>query len=184
MFWKYLLSWNSHFTFFENYEVISQHLLINLDLGPSLTCAPGHESIEDSRIIKSYWLKIGVVDFQNPIFWFWAKSGWGQILNRFAIRWPLPNLRIFWKFSNWYHPNQNHPTSWGLGCMLLGSRVLPNWEFSENFQSGKPSGEVVPDWKFSEIFWIGFQKRIQITPSSRESVAQAPNSNLEAFRPT
>ena len=95
-------------------------------------------------------------------FWFWAKSGWGQILNRFAIRWPLTNLRIFWKFSNWYHPNQNQPMFWGSGCMLLGSRVVPNWEFSENFQSGKPPGEVVPIWKLSEIFRIGFQKRIQI----------------------
>ena len=39
---------------FENSEVISQHLLINLGLGPLLKCAPGHESMEDSNIIKSY----------------------------------------------------------------------------------------------------------------------------------
>ena len=42
------------FSKFENSEVISQHLLINLDLGPTLKCAPGHDSIEDSSIIKSY----------------------------------------------------------------------------------------------------------------------------------
>ena len=42
------------FSKFENSEVISQHLLINLDLGPALKCAPGHDSIEDSSIIKSY----------------------------------------------------------------------------------------------------------------------------------
>ena len=38
----------------EDYEVISQHLLINLDLGPTLKCAPGHDGMEDSNIIKSY----------------------------------------------------------------------------------------------------------------------------------
>ena len=42
------------FSKFENSEVISQHILINLDLGPTLKCAPGHDSIEDSSIIKSY----------------------------------------------------------------------------------------------------------------------------------
>ena len=150
--------------------------------GPALKCAPGHDSIKDSSIIKSHCLKIGVADIQNLIFWFGAKSGWGQILNRFAIRWPLTNLRIFWKFSNWYHPNQNHPTSWGSGCMLLGSRVFPNWEFSENVQSGKPSGKVFPDWEFSDFFRIGFQKRIQIGPSSRKLAALAPNSNQTNLR--
>ena len=37
-----------------NFEVISQHVVINLDLGPTLKCAPGHDSIEDSSMIKSY----------------------------------------------------------------------------------------------------------------------------------
>ena len=50
-------------------EVISQHLLINLDLGPTLKCAPGHDSIEDSSIIKSYWLKSRVVGLEK---WFSA----------------------------------------------------------------------------------------------------------------
>ena len=80
----------------------SQHLVINPGQGPLLKCAPGQDSIKDSSIIKSYWLKSGVMDKQNLISWFGAKSGWGQILNRFAIRWPCPNLRIFWKFSNWF----------------------------------------------------------------------------------
>ena len=43
----------------------SQHLVINPGQGPPLKCAPGHESIEDFNIIKSYWLKSGVVQFQN-----------------------------------------------------------------------------------------------------------------------
>ena len=75
MFWTYSLIWNSYFAKCENSEVISQHLLINLDLGPSLKCAPGHESIEDFSIIKSYWLKIGVVDFQKSEICFSTFSG-------------------------------------------------------------------------------------------------------------
>ena len=38
---------------------------MNPDLGPSLKCALGHDSIKDSTIIKSYWLKVGLVHFQN-----------------------------------------------------------------------------------------------------------------------
>ena len=43
----------------------SQHLVINPGQGPPLKCAPGHESMEDFNIIKSYWLKSGVVQIQN-----------------------------------------------------------------------------------------------------------------------
>ena len=158
--WNTLLNINFPNTENQHLTFKSQHIVINPDQGPPLKCAPGHDSIEDSSIIKIYYLRRRVMAFQNLIFAFWAKSGWGQFLNRFALRWPRTNLRIFWKFSNWYHPNQNHPTSWGLGCMLLGSRVVPNREFSEKIQSGKPSGEVLPVWSFSEFFRIGFQKRI------------------------
>ena len=44
----------------------SQHLVINLDLGPTLKCAPDHDSMNASIIIKSYSLKSGVM--QNQIF--------------------------------------------------------------------------------------------------------------------
>ena len=64
-FWTYVLLWNSYFANVDHSEAISQHLLINLDLGPTLKCAPGHDSIKDSTIIKSYWLKVGLVHFQN-----------------------------------------------------------------------------------------------------------------------
>ena len=111
----------------------SLHPVMDPGQGPCLKCAPGHDSIKDSSIIKSYCLKSGVMEFQHIIFWFWAKSGWRQILNRFAIRRPLPNLKILWTFSNWEHPNQDHPTSQGLGCMTLGYRMLPNREFLENY---------------------------------------------------
>ena len=56
---------NLYFSRFQNSDVISQHLLINLGLGPLLKCAPGHDSMEDFSIIKNYWLKSGVVDKQN-----------------------------------------------------------------------------------------------------------------------
>ena len=45
---------NLYFPRFENSEGISQYLLINLGLGPLLKCAPGHDSMEDVSIIKSY----------------------------------------------------------------------------------------------------------------------------------
>ena len=131
----------------------SHHLVMNPGQGPLLKCAPGQDSIKDSSIIKNHCPKIGVMDNQNMIFWFGPKSGWGQILNRFAIHWPRTNLRIFWKFSNWYHPNQNHPTSWGLGCMLLGSRVVPNREFSEIFNLVSPLAR----WYQFENFLIFFR---------------------------
>ena len=124
--WNIFLIINSRHNKNQNLNFKSQHIVVNPGQGPALKCAPGQDSIKDSSIIKSYCLKIGVADIQHMIFWFGAKSGWGQILNRFAIHWPCTNLRIFWKFSKWYHPNQNHPTSWGWGCMLLGSRVFPN----------------------------------------------------------
>ena len=60
----------SHFKVFENSEVISQHLIIKLDLGPALKCARGHDSIEDSRIVKS-----GVVDPEKSK---WSSSHFGM----------------------------------------------------------------------------------------------------------
>ena len=45
----------------------SQHLVMNPGQGPCLECAPGHDSIKDSSIIKSYCLKSGVMDKQNLI---------------------------------------------------------------------------------------------------------------------
>ena len=45
----------------------SRHLVINPGQGPALKCAPGHDSIKDAIIIKSYRLKRGVMDKQNLI---------------------------------------------------------------------------------------------------------------------
>ena len=52
----------------QNLNSKSQNLVINPDQGPALKCAPGHESIKDSSIIKSYRLKIRVMDIQHIIF--------------------------------------------------------------------------------------------------------------------
>ena len=45
-----------------------QHLVMNPGQGPALKCAPGHDSIKDSSIVKSYCLKSGVMDKQNLIY--------------------------------------------------------------------------------------------------------------------
>ena len=41
------------------------HLVINPDPGPFPKCAPGHDSIKDLNMIKSYRLKVGLIHFQN-----------------------------------------------------------------------------------------------------------------------
>ena len=45
----------------------SQHLVLNPGQEPALKCAPGHDSIKDSSIIKSYCLKSGFMDKQHLI---------------------------------------------------------------------------------------------------------------------
>ena len=50
----------------QNLILKSQHLVINPGQGPALKCAPGHDSIKDSSIIKSYCPRGGVMDKQNP----------------------------------------------------------------------------------------------------------------------
>ena len=46
-------------------DLKSQHLVINLDQGPHLKCAPSDDSMNASIIIKSYNLKSGVMQNQN-----------------------------------------------------------------------------------------------------------------------
>ena len=48
-----------------NFNFESRHLETNPGQGPVLKCAPGHKSMEDFNIIKSYWPKSGVVQIQN-----------------------------------------------------------------------------------------------------------------------
>ena len=49
----------------QNMMFKSQHLVMNPGQGPTLQCAPGHKSMEDFSIIKSYWLKSGVTDSEE-----------------------------------------------------------------------------------------------------------------------
>ena len=93
--------WNHNFTMFALPEVISQHLLINLDLGPTLKCAPGHDSIEDSIIIKSYWLRSGVADSENFKIWIWAIWEWGVILFSYTMFGPCMRIQSSWDFLFW-----------------------------------------------------------------------------------
>ena len=101
MFWTYFLISNSYFTNFENYEVISQHLLVNIDLGPTLKCAPGHDSIEDSSMIKSYWLRSGVADSENFKMWIWAIWEWGIIWFSYTMFGPCMRIKSSWEFLFW-----------------------------------------------------------------------------------
>ena len=48
----------------------SQHLVIHLDQGPHLKCAPSHKSMNTSITIKSYSLRNVVVQNQNLNIWF------------------------------------------------------------------------------------------------------------------
>ena len=48
-----------------NFYFKSRHLETNPGQGPVFKCAPGHKSMEDFYIIKSYWPKSGVVQIQN-----------------------------------------------------------------------------------------------------------------------
>ena len=57
--------WNLHFTIIVLPEVISQHILKNQGPGPPSKCAPGYDSVDDCSIIKSYWLKSGVMQNKN-----------------------------------------------------------------------------------------------------------------------
>ena len=57
-----------------------------LDPGPASTCAPGHESMEDFSIIRSYRLKSGVMDFQkvtNEDHGIWA---WGTFARQHSSK--------------------------------------------------------------------------------------------------
>ena len=81
------------------YKLKSQHLVINLDQGPHLKCAPGHDSIEDSSIIKSYCLKSGVMQNQNlhisflyffhPGGKFWKGKAWVGSSRRGFCSWEI-----------------------------------------------------------------------------------------------
>ena len=63
--WNIIHNIKSKITKKQNRNFKSQHLVINPGQGPALKCAPGHDSIEDSSIIKSYCLKSGVMDSET-----------------------------------------------------------------------------------------------------------------------
>ena len=64
-FWTSKLIFNLFDLKFWTSKLKSQHLVINLDQGPVLKCAPGHKSMNASIMIKSYSLKSGVMQNQN-----------------------------------------------------------------------------------------------------------------------
>ena len=65
IFWQFFLIKKSKNNTSRNLICESHHLVMNPGQGPILKCAPGHKSVEDWNIIKSYWPKSGVVQIQN-----------------------------------------------------------------------------------------------------------------------
>ena len=76
--WNISLDMNSENGETSNLNFKSQHLVMNPGQGPSLNCAPGHDSIKDASIIKSYYRRRRVMVFQNPIFDFGPNLGGGK----------------------------------------------------------------------------------------------------------
>ena len=74
--------------------LISQHLVMNAGQGPCWKCAPGHDSIADYSIIKSYWLKSGVTDSENLKMWVWAILEGGLFILVQPI-WPMHQNKHF-----------------------------------------------------------------------------------------
>ena len=68
----------------------TQHLVINLDQGPRLKCAPGHDSMNASIIIKSDSLKSGVMQNQNFYIWFLDFFTLQSISEKVKLGWEAP----------------------------------------------------------------------------------------------
>ena len=116
-------------------EVISQHLLINLDLGPTLKCAPGHDSIEDSSIIKSYWLKSGVADSENFKMWIWAISEWGSFDSRTPCLDHVWELKVPGIFYSGAAENHDFVVRGGLGPLKVWFDLARELKYPGNFNS-------------------------------------------------
>ena len=76
------------------FNVKSHHLVINPGPGPVLKCAPARDSIKDSSIIKSYWLKVGLVHSENFKLWLWAIWTLGYFILVQPI-WPTHQNKTF-----------------------------------------------------------------------------------------
>ena len=83
--WNIFLNINSKNHKNQNLNFKSQHLVINPDQGPPLKCAPGHDSIKDASIIKSYCPKSGVMDKQNIKTEIWGIWGWGLLIGSILL---------------------------------------------------------------------------------------------------
>ncbi len=123
----------------------SQHLVMNPGQGPALKCAPGHDSIKDSSVIKSYCLKRGVMDKQNLISWFGAKSGWGANSEPVCYLLTLYQFEIFLKIFKLVPPKPESPHVLRLGMYASGlqggTKLRIFWKFSiwEALWRGVPS---------------------------------------------
>ena len=69
VFWTFLLTWTQNLRTNEHMISESQHLVMNPAQWSSSECAPGHDSIKDASVIKSYCPKSGVADSENLEPW-------------------------------------------------------------------------------------------------------------------
>ena len=101
----------------------SHHLVINPVPGLALKCAPGHDSIKDSSIIKSYWLKVGLVHSENFKLWLWV--GQGSILFSCNLSGLRTRIKLSWDFlfsyirNPWFHGQER------LGTLRVRFGIAP-----------------------------------------------------------
>ena len=132
----------------------SQHLVMNPGQGPSSKCAPGQDSMKDSSLIQSHCLKRGVMDFQNQIFWFGAKSGWGQTLTRFAICRNPSQFNFFSEhFGTGNTPTRINPRPKARDVCSKARICIKKWIWEAFWRS-------VPRSRIVLFFWVGLQKTI------------------------
>ena len=145
--------------------MISQHLLVNIDLGPTLKCAPGQDSIEDSSIIKSYWVKSGVMNSEKMKVWFWAIWEEGGHFILVQPIWPMHQNKTFLDFlfwcirKPWFH-GQQRP-----GTLKVCLGIAPEWKFPGNLNSRALSRAIAPESKFPGSFYSGAKTKFRVQPA-------------------
>ena len=76
---------------------------MNPGQGPALKCAPGHDSIKDSSIIKSHCPKSGVMDKQHIKTEIWGIWGWGLLIGNILLDGSVlrgtPQQNVSWERS-------------------------------------------------------------------------------------
>ena len=148
----------------KNWNLIfkSHHLVMNPAQGPTLKCAPGHNSIKDSNIIKSYWRGRGVMDSENFKPWLLAILRGGLFILVQPI-WPM-------------HQNKHSLEILILvqgQATLLGSQPSAHKEIKDSWCTRI---QIARKLLFRSIAQIG------CTRTKRPPFPNGPKSRFECFR--